>query len=92
MTPFRSPDGTMWGVEVRMPSHSGALVIFHHPGGETARFNRYAWLNARSADVQDPRARLAVSRLAGTLDERTLARLFRRSMPVSSDRPSYIVS
>lgn len=75
-----------------MPSHSGALVIFHHPGGETSRFNRYAWINARSADVQDPRARLEASTLDSALDERAMARLFRRSMPVSGDRPGYIAS
>ncbi|MGQ0648044.1 MAG: hypothetical protein ACT4P7_10765 [Gemmatimonadaceae bacterium] len=92
MTPFRAPDGTLWGVQVRMPSHSGALVIFHHPTGETARLNRYAFLNVRSADAQDPRASLTIDALTRALDERAIGRLFRQSAPVSTDRPNYIVS
>ena len=71
MTPFRSPDGTPWGVEVRMPTHSGALVIFHHPTGETARLNRYAWINAQGAT--DPGTRLASKGLTDALSERELA-------------------
>jgi len=92
MTPFRSPDGSLWGVEVRMPTHSGALVIFHHPNGETARLNRYAWINARGATVSDPRTRLASPGLTEGLSERELARLFRRSMPIETTRPAYIAS
>lgn len=90
MTPFRSPDGIPWGVEVRMPTHSGALVIFHHPNGETARLNRYAWINAPRAT--DPGTRLASKGLTEALSERELARLFRRSMPIETARPPYIAS
>ena len=92
MTPFRSPDGTLWGVEVRMPTHSGAMVIFNHPNGETARLNRYAWINARSETAHDPRKSLPAESLSTALSERDLARLFRRSMPVETKRPSYVVS
>jgi hypothetical protein len=90
MTPYRSPEGTLWGVEVRMPTHSGALVIFHHPNGETARLNRYAWINAQGAT--DPGTRLASKGLTEALSERELARLFRRSMPIETARPAYIAS
>lgn len=92
MKPYRAPDGTWWGAEVRMPSHSGAMVIFHHPTGETARLNRYAWMNVRSAVAQDPREHLSTATLAASLGDGELAKLFRRSVPVSTDRPSYIVS
>ena len=92
MKAFRGPDGTMWGVEVRMPSHSGALLIFHHPTGETARLNRYAWVNARTPEAQDPRAVLSVAEVTQALDDRSLARVFRRSMPISTDRPVFIAS
>jgi hypothetical protein len=92
MTPYRAIDGTLWGVEVRMPTHSGALVIFHHPTGETARLNRYAWINARGETVHDPRTRLASAGLSQQLSERELARLFRRSMPIETARPAYIAS
>ncbi len=75
-----------------MPSHSGAMVMFHHPTGETARLNRYAWMNVRSAVAQDPREHLSAATLAASLGDGELAKLFRRSVPVSTDRPSYIVS
>jgi hypothetical protein len=92
MIPFQAPDGTRWGVEVRLPSHSSAFVVFHHPTGETARLDRYAWMNVRTPEARDPGTSLGAKELTAMLDERTLARLFRRSMPVSSERPSYIVS
>jgi hypothetical protein len=92
MKPFRGPDGTVWGVKVSMPSHSSALVVFHHPTGETARLNRYAWVNALSADAHDPRATLSTKVITEALDARALARLFRRSMPISTDRPAFIDS
>ncbi|MCC6317511.1 MAG: hypothetical protein IT361_07415 [Gemmatimonadaceae bacterium] len=92
MTPYRAPDGTLWGAQVRMPSHSSAMVIFHHPTGETARLNRYAWLNVRSATAQDPSAHLDAHTLAGGLNEAELARLFRRSLPMNTERPGWIVS
>jgi hypothetical protein len=92
MTPFRAPDGVWWGVEVEMPTHSGALVLFHHPDGQSARRNRYAWVNARRPEANDPRARLTIEDVTGRLDDRELARLFRRSMPIETTRPSYIVS
>jgi hypothetical protein len=92
MTPFRGPDGTWWGAEIEMTTHSGALVIFHHPDGESARRNRYAWINAHRPEANDPRSRLTENLLQGSLQERELARLFRRSMPIETARPSYIVS
>lgn len=92
MKPFRGPDGTWWGVEVSMPSHSSAMLIFHHPSGDTARFNRYAWVNAATAGAQDPAGRLSKTSVSDALDDRTLARIFRRSMPISTDRPVYVVS
>ena len=92
LIPYRSPDDTLWGVEVVLPSHSGAMVIFHHPTGETARLNRYAWVNVRAAQAQDPREHLDQAAISASLGEREVARIFRRSSPISSDRPSYIVS
>ncbi len=91
MKTFRSPDGTPWTIAVESPSHSSALVIFVHPA-PTGRFNRYAWVNAHGPQVNDPRARLEPKRVLDGLTERDLARLFRRSVPVHLDRPSYIVS
>lgn len=92
MKMFRGPDGTMWTVEVIMPSHSSAMVLFRHPAGDTARFNRYAWVNAATPSAGDVRGRLQSDEVQGALDDRALGRLFHRSMPVSTDRPTYVVS
>lgn len=89
---FRAPDGTTWGVEVEMPTHSGALVIFRHPTNNTHRLHRYAWVNAQVPQANDPRARLKAPGVLASLTDRDLARLFRRSMPIETVRPSYIVS
>ncbi|MBV6522288.1 MAG: hypothetical protein MNPFHGCM_02434 [Gemmatimonadaceae bacterium] len=92
MKTFRSPNGTWWGVRVQSPSHSSALVLFMHPDGATSRRDRYAWLNASTAEASDPTARLKPDAVLASLDEPAIARLFRRSMPVDTRRPSYIVS
>lgn len=92
MRNFRAQDGMSWGVQVRVPSHSSAMVIFHHPTGETARLNRYAWVNANVPQVQDPRSRLSETKVLEGLTDRELIRLLRRSMPIETARPAYIVS
>jgi hypothetical protein len=86
---FVGPDGTPWGVRVKVPSHSSAMVVFMHPDGETSRRDRYAWYNANLPEANDPVARLTPSEVAERLDDRTLQRLFRRSMPVQTEWPSY---
>ncbi len=91
MTSFRSTDGTEWHVAVESPSHSSAMIVFVHPAA-TSRLNRYAWLNAHGPKVNDPRARLEPSAVLGGLTDRDLARLFRRSYPIQTDRPAYIAS
>ncbi|MEO6446013.1 MAG: hypothetical protein ABIZ91_19575 [Gemmatimonadaceae bacterium] len=91
MSSFRSPDGTSWSVKVESPSHSSAILVFVHPSA-TARYNRYAWINARGAGVSDPRARLEPATVLAGLSEQQLASLFRRSMPIHANRPAYLVS
>lgn len=92
MKSYRSTDGTAWGVTVQVPSHSSAMVMFAHPDGITSRRDRYAWLNVHTPDANDPRSQVKPAVVLKELDEATLARLFRRSMPVHTDRPSYVVS
>lgn len=91
MTSFVSVDGTEWTVAVESPSHSSAMIVFVHPAA-TSRLNRYAWLNARGPQVNDPRARLDPDAVLAGLNERELARLFRRSFPIQTDRPAYRAS
>jgi hypothetical protein len=68
------------------------MVVFLHPTGETAKLNRYAWVNSHDAKALDPRSRLTEQQVGDALTDADLARLFRRSMPIETVRPSYIVS
>lgn len=92
MRSYQSSDGTAWGIEVKVPSHSSAMVCFRHPNGETARRDRYAWYNAHQPEACDPRARLTPKQVLDALTDVNLEALFQRSMPVHVDRPAYVVS
>jgi hypothetical protein len=87
MRSFNGPDGTVWRVEVKSPGSSNAMVVFRHPDGRTTRFDRYAWYISRGAEVHDVTARLDRKSVLDSLGDADVARLFRRSMPVSTDRP-----
>ena len=84
MREFRSPDGVTWKVLVQLPSHSGAMLVYQHPDGQSSKLDRYAWIN--SATTTDPRERLASKSVLDALTDADLARLFRRSMMVSANR------
>ena len=86
MRGYRSPDGTAWGVVVTLPSHSSAMVMFRHPDGQTSKGDRYAWINSHRAEANDPRERLSAKPMLDELSDAEVARLFRRSMPVSAAR------
>lgn len=83
MKPFQSPDGTSWGVEIKLPGASNAMVVFHHPGGQTARNDRYAWLNWSGPEARSVTSRISAKKVTEMLNEENLAGLFRRSMPIS---------
>lgn len=87
LKPFRAPDGTMWGVEVSNPGSSNAMVLFHHPDGSTARRDRYAWYISTGPEARSVTSRLEPKKVFDDLDDRTIARLFRRSIPVSRSEP-----
>ena len=80
MRQFVAPDGATWNVDVKLPSHSSAMLTFQHTGGQAVASDRYAWINAR--DTTDPRDRLVPKTILENLDEGQIARLFRRSMAV----------
>ena len=82
--PFRGPDGTNWGVEVQVPGASNAMIVFHHPGGKTARLDRYAWEIWDGPESRSVTSRVSVDKIMATLTDEKLRDLFRRSMPVSS--------
>lgn len=83
---FRSPDGAEWRVEVRSPSFSNAIVVFHKLAGPGSATSRYAWYQHPGAESRDVAARLDTKRLAESLGQDQLARLFRNSMPITTNR------
>jgi hypothetical protein len=85
---FKGPDGTNWGVEVQLPGASNAMVVFHHPGGLTARLDRYAWYLWNGPEASSVTSRVPTERVMSSLTPEKTALLFRRSMPVSTDRPA----
>ncbi len=86
---FKAPDGTHWGVGVSNPGSSNALVTFYHPNGRTAGLERYAWYISRGPESKSVTARLDPKTVLDALSDEELARLFRRSMPVSRSRTPY---
>ncbi|MGI8546088.1 MAG: hypothetical protein ACR2M1_01955 [Gemmatimonadaceae bacterium] len=89
MIPFRTPDGTTWGVDVELPGFSNALVVFHHPDGSTSRKDRYAWYVWHGPESKDVTARLTLAQVRDRLDDRTVTDLFKRSMLIGSGRPAF---
>jgi len=83
--PFRGPDGTHWGVEVQVPGASNAMIVFHHPGGRTARLDRYAWEIWSGPESRSVTSRVPIEKVMQGLTDDKLALLFRRSMPVSNE-------
>ena len=84
MRTFDAPDGVQWRVSVRAPGSSNVMVVFHYPDGRSSRLNRYAWYLWHGPEARDVTARLAPARVLEHLSDADLARLFRRSMPVST--------
>lgn len=84
MRVFQSSDGIRWGVEVQNPGASNALLVFHHPNGRTARLDRYATVQIAGPMASNVRGRVDPDTVLGSLSDRDLARLFRRSMRISA--------
>lgn len=87
MKTFRSPDGVLWNVDVQLPGASNAMVIFHHPDGESSRKNRYNWYISRAPEARSVTSRLSKEKVLESLDEDALSKLYRRSMRVSRPDP-----
>ena len=85
MKAFTGPDGTNWGVEVQVPGASNAMIVFHHPGGKTARLDRYAWDIWSGPESRSVTSRVSVEKVMEQLSDEKLRVLFRRSMPVSNN-------
>ena len=86
MKTFRSPDGTVWRVQVTNAGASNAVVTFRHPDAGSSRNDRYNWYLSNGPEAKSVTGRLDLKKVAESLTEGDLAMLFRRSMAVSSDR------
>lgn len=81
---FLAPDGVEWDVIVQLPGASNAMVVFRRPDGGMSRQDRYAWLVWQGPEARNVTGRLTPQKVVDTLDDLTLARLFRRSMSVQA--------
>ena len=84
---WRSPDGILWVVDVDLPGSSNAMVLFYHPGGKTARKDRYAWYISSGPEARSVTSRLSKGKVLESLTDDDLSRLYRRSMKVSRPDP-----
>jgi hypothetical protein len=62
------------------------MVVFHHPGGKTARLDRYAWHQWHGPEARSVTGSLNVEAVMKVLTPAVLSLLFRRSMPISAGR------
>jgi len=83
MIEYVAPDGTRWGLEVTLPGSSNAMVVFRHPDGASRRLDRYNWFISTGPEARSVTSRLDPKRVLDKLDRGQVARLFRRSMPIS---------
>ena len=83
---FKGPDGTDWKVDVQSPGSSNAMVVFRHPDARTSGLDRYAWYISHGGEAHDVTARLKRKVVLDSLGDADFARLFRRSMPISTTR------
>ena len=81
---FRSADGVTWGIDVRTPGSSNAMVVFMHPDGATSRRDRYAWYIWHGPEARSVTSRLAPTEVLERLTDRDLALLFRRSTAIDT--------
>ncbi len=84
---YAAPDGAVWRVEVRSPSASNAMVVFHHPHHTTTARDRYAWYLSSGPEASDVTARLDPADVLASLTAEQLRTLFRKSMPIASTVP-----
>jgi hypothetical protein len=82
MLTYRDSDSVEYTVEVTNPAASNAVVFFRHPDGRHARLDRYNWYISNGPEARSVTSRLDPRLVSQSLDQQTLARLFRRSMPV----------
>jgi hypothetical protein len=87
MKTYKSPDGTIWNVDVKSPGSSNAMVVFRHPDALSSRLDRYNWYISNGPESRSVTSRLSPEKVLEHLNASEIAALFRRSMPVSRPDP-----
>lgn len=59
------------------------MVLFRHPGGASARQDRYNWYISNGPEARSVTSHLSRTKILDSLDDAELARLYRRSMRIS---------
>ena len=83
MRTYKDFDGTTWGVQVQLPGSSNAMVVFRHPDRASSSFDRYNWYISKGPEARSVTSRLSPKTVIDEIDDVSLDRLFKRSMPVS---------
>jgi hypothetical protein len=66
------------------------MIVFHHPGGKTARLDRYSWDMWSGPESRSVTSRVPMEKIRQGLTQEKLSALFRRSMPISATHPRLI--
>jgi hypothetical protein len=80
---YEGPDGTKWAVEVRMPTASNAMIVFHNPLGTSSGLDRYAWYQWHGPEARSVTSRVSPDSVMKVLTDDAIALLFRRSMRIT---------
>jgi hypothetical protein len=87
---WRSPDGIDWKIDVDLAGSSNAMVFFRHPGGVSARLDRYNWFISNGPEARSVTSHLSRAKVLESLTDQDLAALYRRSMRIS--RPDSLLT
>ena len=84
MKTYTAPDGTLWGVTIELPGSSNAMIVFLSPDGASSGKDRYNWVINQGPEARSVTAHQSRAKVLDSLPAADIARLFARSMPVSS--------
>lgn len=87
MRVWQSPEGINWVIDVDLPGSSNVMVIFRHPGERTGRLDRYGWYISNGPEARSVTSRLDKAKVLESLKDADIARLYRRTMPISRPDP-----
>ena len=65
----RRPDGIDGSSTSTLPGSSNAMVIFRHPGGASARLDRYNWFISNGPEARSVTSHLSRTKVLESLDD-----------------------